>query len=1234
MNRSPHDSQRNGATGDNRPLLPLPVAPLQSERQDDTPNLRACLLGGFTLALGDQSLDASAWRLRKAQHLVKLLLLAPGRRLHRERVMELLWPDLSLDAAANNLHYTMHAARATLAPLCESLTPTILARPEFASRAQSGMGSLLRLRQQIVAFEPPSPYWIDVEAFEAAASAARGGSDPQRYEAAIALYGGELLPDDIYEDWAAPRRDSLRATHQALLLTLGQLYAAQGSPAAIGAFERVLATEPAHEEAHRSLMRLYAQIGRRHESLRQYERLCEALRRELDAQPGPESRTLYADILADRMIAVSPTPLPAASPPIIDSRHVTPPSNAAALSAPHPRALPALIGRQDALARIRDAWDSASAEPQAVFILGEAGIGKSRLAEEALVRAPHQSDNPGRPTGTAMARCYEAEGALPFAVAVSWLRSGALWPGLLTLDPVWLSEVARVVPEIMVEYPNLPLAPALPENMQRSRLFEALARAITQSGQSLLLLVDDLQWCEPETVAWLRYLLRFPTHAPLLVIGTARAEEIASDHPLITLMSDLHHTGQLTELALEPLDDAETAALGAQVAGRPLDTEQAKRLYAETEGHPLFAVELVRAGLVNPLAVSADVGSDSDSGAQRLPPTMLEVLARRLRQLSPVARDLANMASVVGREFTAELLLEVNRIAGKGEEPLLEALEELQRRRIVRELAMGRYDFSHDKFREVAYATLNAARRQALHRRVARALESLSADALEKVLPQLAMHYERGGETAKAVMALERAGRLATQRGLSPLARAYLQRAIDLAPQSDQRRLYEELGDSYVMPYGSFDVYRTALRLWRQQKLDEQDPLVGARLMRKILYVGLRSYVHPAPDPQEMAVMAVEAQQFAEQAGNESETLRTRIAGLCWQWSFPKPWGFSQEDDVALHMAAAEDVRGRREEVLAAADRLAALGERDAFQEVLDVYTGCLMDLQAFYDALEMIQRRARAPHISNLEQGDIVGMFAQVYTAIGDYEACIAAFREAWLRSRPDVPLLTGNSFFGSNAAWLSGAWDEMSFLMALNERLWEECDHFMFGPLLSFWGILVVGLAREDRAMIEAATAKLELLIPFSQAESQGFADAVVAMIAAFRADDPAPILLASRPLEWDVETSIFALIFFCERGLPSPDPILDAFRLFTEKLCYDSSMPMLHVAEAVASNDPALLEDAIEEVEAHKLIPHAARMRIVLAQWTGDRAHLERARPVLERLGDRQFLRRLEAVEATLP
>ena len=156
--------------------------------------------------------------------------------------------------------------------------------------------------------------------------------------------------------------------------------------------------------------------------------------------------------------------------------------------------------------------------------------------------------------------------------------------------------MARLLPELLAERPDLPHPAPLTEYWQRQRFFEALARAVLPAGQPLLLLIDDLQWCDQETLEWLHYLLRFDPRARLLVVGTARAEELGGQHPVTTLLHDLQRVTDVTEIPLRPLDAAATATLAANMAGRELGADQVIQLYRETEGNPLFVVETMRAG--------------------------------------------------------------------------------------------------------------------------------------------------------------------------------------------------------------------------------------------------------------------------------------------------------------------------------------------------------------------------------------------------------------------------------------------------------------------------------------------------------------------------------------------------------------------------------------------------------------------------------------------------------------
>jgi predicted ATPase/DNA-binding SARP family transcriptional activator/DNA-binding CsgD family transcriptional regulator len=244
--------------------------------------LRIWLLDGFRISVGSsRSIGEDEWRLKKAGSLLKLLALAPAHRLHREQAMDLLWPELGSKAAANNLHHALHIARRTLEPSAGSAS------------------GYLRLQDESLALSPEEPVWVDVEAFEEAATTARHALEPAAYRAAIDLYSGELLPQDRYEPWAEERRAQLRGVYLSLLVEVAGFYEERKELGeAIEALGRVVGEDPTHEGAHVGLMRLYAHSGRRREALGQYERLRDALSREFGTDPEAATVRLHEEIWA------------------------------------------------------------------------------------------------------------------------------------------------------------------------------------------------------------------------------------------------------------------------------------------------------------------------------------------------------------------------------------------------------------------------------------------------------------------------------------------------------------------------------------------------------------------------------------------------------------------------------------------------------------------------------------------------------------------------------------------------------------------------------------------------------------------------------------------------------------------------------------------------------------------------------------------------------------------------
>ncbi len=753
------------------------------------PALHIRLLGEFLL-LSDETLVTSV-DLPRLQSLLAYLVLHQGTPQSRSRLAYLFWPDTTDAQALSNLRTVVHRLRQTL----------------------PNADGFLQVDRQSLQWQPRSaeaPWVLDIQEFEDAlvrAEQAEQAQDAtktrQALERAVSLYQGELLPS-CYDEWILPERDRLR---QAFLRALERLIVLlereHDYEPAIGMAQRLLRHDPLHEPTYRQLMRLYAARGNRAAALRVYHTCTSVLERELGTEPSRATREVYERLMHVEGKVASQVALPQASKLV-----GTP-----------------LVGRRREWVQLQAAWRQTSSRgAHLVLLTGEGGIGKTRLAEELVAWASRQG------AAIASARCYAAEGELAYAPVTAWLRNDIIRAALPRLADIWLTEVARLVPDVLVERPDLGQPGPLLESWQRQRLFEALARAILAAHQPLLLLLDDMHWCDQETLEWLHYLFRFDAQSPLLLIGTLRSEEMSAGHPLRTLLTALQRNRQVTEIPLGALDASDTAALATQTAGRQLDPHVTASLFQETEGNPLFIVETVRAGLIQ----GHDGGEMALQAGSTLPPTVQAVISARLEQLSPLAQEVMRLASVIGRAFTFAVLAQASK---EDEDALVRALDELWQRRIIREQGTGAsdaYDFSHDKLREASYASLSGTRRRHLHRNVAHALERVYTDALDRVSGQIAAHYEHAGLPEQAIAYYQRAGEAAMQVYAHAEAMALFQRALALLAMTSQgeaqrvgqetaARLHERMGDILALtgqPERARDAYEQALaRTPVQQKV-------------------------------------------------------------------------------------------------------------------------------------------------------------------------------------------------------------------------------------------------------------------------------------------------------------------------------------------------------------------------------------------------------------------------------
>jgi len=238
--------------------------------------LRIYMLGRFEVRIGSRTVIDHSWPRRKAKAILKLLAMQEDKSLHRDQILELLWPGSDAAAGNNNLRQNLHHLRGAL--------------------HAAGAGPPV-LSNEMIALSPDA--WIDIDAFRGAAQAAfRSPDDPILYAAALAIYRGDLLPMDLYEDWSLSRRKELQTLHRRLLSKVSQLEEAGGNIAgAAQLLRQAVEGDPLDEEVQRALMRFYARTSNRTEAIREYQNYIKLLQRELGVIPSHETEALYREIV-------------------------------------------------------------------------------------------------------------------------------------------------------------------------------------------------------------------------------------------------------------------------------------------------------------------------------------------------------------------------------------------------------------------------------------------------------------------------------------------------------------------------------------------------------------------------------------------------------------------------------------------------------------------------------------------------------------------------------------------------------------------------------------------------------------------------------------------------------------------------------------------------------------------------------------------------------------------------
>ena len=626
---------------------------------------------------------------RKSRTLLKLLAVERPGLVTVDRIVEILWPDERPAAPEQNVATMVSRLRAVLGA-------------ELIQGGRAGYW-LAAGPDVVVDLDAAAGFCEQAEGKLGTAAAVALAAAERAHEL---LSAGTAISDEPYADWADRAREQLRELLRRVRLAAAEASLATGDPRRAASFaEAAVAADPLDEAAHRWYMSAAAAAGEQAKALAAYEALRQRLGRELGADPAPQTRELHLAILREQDGGLARSGPGRAAPRGTEPRGT------------EPGTIP-LAGRDREIGVLREAWAAAAGgRPGLITIVGEAGIGKTALAEALAAEAAGDG-------GTVLqTRCYETE------------RSLFLQPIVEAIAPVVTSTPANMLRQLLGEHATA-AAGLLPEvaailgppppgrvsmEMERRRAFEAvraLLRGLAEHNP-VLLLVDDLQYAGQSTVELMHFLGREPAGARLLVLATVRAENDAQVGAALAPVARRVEVGPLGPDAVAEL---------ARAAGQ---SELADRILEQTRGHTLFVVEVLGA-----LA----------SGEKGVPESLRTAVQARVRRAGLPVEALLRAAAVLGATvdpLTLGVMLDL--VPATALELCGTALEA----RLL--VVSGRdYEFANDLIREVLYASTPEPTRLAYHRR--------AADLLTGQPESLARHAAAAGDWLRAGRAWLRAG--------------------------------------------------------------------------------------------------------------------------------------------------------------------------------------------------------------------------------------------------------------------------------------------------------------------------------------------------------------------------------------------------------------------------------------------------------------------------------------------
>jgi len=488
-----------------------------------------------------------------------------------------------------------------------------------------------------------------------------------------------------------------------------------------------------------------------------------------------------------------------------------------------------LINRAEEMQALREATDrAANGQGGVVFLYGEAGIGKTRLARElgAYARSRGMQVLSGR-----CPALFRMDGVPPY---VLWEEVIKDYLEVCTPEQLFRVigsypiEVSKLVPELKQKLRTFPQSFPLSPEQSRDRLFEAVSQFMTNISREapLLVILDDLQWTDQSSLLLMHYLARGVYRESLLILGAYRDTYVDEKHPLSPVLAELNRERLLQSVPIKRLSFDNVSEMIKRILEQDeVPKEFCDLVFEKTRGNPFFVEEVIKS-LKEEEVIYREGKKWKIKEVSRIefPKTVKSVIKKRLSQLDEESQRVLTMASFVGKDFTFEAL---GGVAGIEENKLLEIMEKMLETGLIKERVMRGEDvfsFADIIVRNVVYEEVSRLRRRMLHNVVGNALEKAYASKIDEHFGELAYHFLEGGDKEKALEYFLKAGEETRKVYAHDEAYSYLQHALELLEEKNgspeqKGRIMEGLGDLSWWKGDAdagIDYWNKSLEIWNQ----------------------------------------------------------------------------------------------------------------------------------------------------------------------------------------------------------------------------------------------------------------------------------------------------------------------------------------------------------------------------------------------------------------------------------